>query len=89
MMAQPDNPKLYNALEQQARSKYPSSRTKGLTYAAAKWLSSEYAKNGGSYVDSIKEVDPKKRDYKKEELDKIKRKKSEKKRNIKKQGFVA
>ena len=56
-MAQPDNPKLYNALEQQARSKYPSSRTKGLTYAAAKWLSSEYAKNGGSYVDSIKELD--------------------------------
>jgi len=88
-MSQPDNPKLYNALEQQARAKYPSSRTKGLTYAAAKWLSSEYAKNGGSYVDSIKQIDPKKRDYKKEELDKEKRKKSEKKRNIQKQGFVA
>lgn len=88
-MAQPDNPKLYNTLEQQARAKYPSARTKGLTYAAAKWLSSEYAKSGGGYVDSIKQVDPKKRDYKKEELDKVKRKKSEKKRNIQKQGFVA
>jgi len=88
-MAQPDNPKMYNALSQQARAKYPSSRTKGLTYAATKWLSSEYAKNGGGYVDSIKEVDPKKRDYKKEGEDKVKRKKSEKKRNIQKQGFVA
>jgi hypothetical protein len=88
-MAQvPANPKLWNSLSRQAKAKYPSQRTKGLTFAAAKWLREEYQREGGSYVSSKTEVDPKARDYQQEKLDKIKRQKAEVKRKKKQQGFI-
>ena len=87
-MAQPSDPEMYNTLSRTARAKYPSYRTKGLSYQAAKWLSAEYARSGGGYVDSIKQVDPRKRDYKQEALDKEKRKKQDHKREMKKRNLV-
>lgn len=87
-MAQPDNPKLYNMLLQQAKAKYTSHKPNGLSYPAAKWFGNEYARQGGGYVDSIKQVDPNKRDYKDEEVKKKKRKVADRKNKLKKQGFV-
>jgi hypothetical protein len=63
---EPANPKLYNMIVAQARSKfttYPSP-------AAAHWVHSRYAQMGGQYVKSKKEVDPRFRDYVQEEKDK-------------------
>jgi hypothetical protein len=87
-MAQPDNPKLYNMLLQQAKAKFPSHKPNGLSYPAAKWFGNEYARQGGKYVDSIKQVDPQKRDFKEEEVKKKKRKVADHKNKLKKQGFV-
>ena len=88
-MAQPDNPKLYNALGLQAQSKYPAKRTAGISAAAGRWRQNEYLKQGGSFVESIDQVDPKKRDYKQEALDSQKRKKKAVKKKIENSGFVA
>jgi hypothetical protein len=63
----PANPKLWNMLTTQARSKfrtYPSP-------AAAHWVHSRYQQLGGKFVDSKKQVDPKMRDYAQERRDKI------------------
>ena len=63
---EPANPKLYNMIVAQARSKfttYPSP-------AAAHWVHSRYDQMGGQYVKSKKEVDPRFRDYVQEEKDK-------------------
>ena len=88
-MAQPDNPKLYNALGLQAQAKYPAQRSAGLSPAAGKWRQNEYLKQGGSFVENINQVDPKKRDYKQEALDSQKRKKKALKKKIQNSGFVA
>jgi hypothetical protein len=63
---EPANPKLYNMIVAQARSKfttYPSP-------AAAHWVHSRYDQMGGQYVKSKKEVDPRFRDYVQEEKNK-------------------
>jgi len=63
---EPANPKLWNMLTAQARSKfrtYPSP-------AAAHWVNSHYQQLGGKFVGSKKEVDPRFRDYVQEEKDK-------------------
>lgn len=63
---EPANPKLYNMITIQARtkfSKYPSP-------AAAHWVHAKYLQMGGKFVGSKKEVDPRFRDYAKEEQDK-------------------
>lgn len=83
----PANPKLYNSLSKQARTKYPNSG-KGLGWAGAKWLRAEYEKQGGTFVSSKKFVDPEKRDYQQEKKDSIKRKTSELKKKRKNQGFI-
>lgn len=60
------NPKLWNMLTAQARSKfttYPSP-------AAAHWVHSRYEQMGGKFVQSKKEIDPRFRDYVQEERDK-------------------
>lgn len=60
------NPKLWNMLTAQARSKfttYPSP-------AAAHWVHSRYEQMGGRFVQSKKEIDPKFRDYDQEKRDK-------------------
>lgn len=62
----PANPKMYNSIVVQAKSKfakYPSP-------AAGHWVHTKYAQMGGKYVSSKKEVDPRFRDYKQEEMDK-------------------
>lgn len=87
-MAQPSNPKLYNMLLNQAKAKYPTHGKTGIGYAANKWLALEYARQGGGYVDSIKQVDPKLRDYKQEAADKVERQKKYQKDKMKKRGFL-
>ena len=60
------NPKLWNMLTTQARSKfrtYPSP-------AAAHWVHSRYVQLGGKFVPTKKDVDPRFRDYAQEEKDK-------------------
>jgi hypothetical protein len=83
----PANPKLYNSLSEQARTKYPN-KGKGLGWAGAKWLKAEYEKQGGTFVASKKFVDPEKRDYQQEKKDAIKRKTTELKKKRKNQGFI-
>jgi hypothetical protein len=87
-MAQPNNPKLYNMLLQQAKAKFPSHKPGGLSFPAAKWFGQEYAREGGGFVDSIKQVDPKLRDFKQEAIDKQKRKEAADKKKKKQSGFV-
>jgi hypothetical protein len=63
---EPANPKLYNMITAQARSKfttYPSP-------AAAHWVHSRYNQLGGQYVKSKRDIDPRFRDYAQEERDK-------------------
>ena len=88
-MPQPDNPKLWNTLGRQAMAKYPSQRTAGLSGVAGRWRQAQYVEQGGGFVQSIKQVDPKKRDVKQEAVDKSKRQKKAAKNKIKKAGFVA
>ena len=83
----PANPKLYNSLSEQARTKYPN-KGKGLGWAGAKWLKAEYEKQGGTFVASKKFVDPEKRDYQQEKKDAVKRKTTELKKKRQKQGFI-
>jgi len=62
----PANPKLWNMITVQARSKfakYPSP-------AAAHWVHTRYTQLGGRFVNSKSEVDPRFRDYAQEEMDK-------------------
>lgn len=62
----PANPKMWNMLTTQARSKfttYPSP-------AAAHWVHSRYVALGGKFVQSKKEIDPRMRDYVAEEKEK-------------------
>jgi hypothetical protein len=87
-MAQPNNPKLYNMLLQQAKAKFPSHKPNGLSFPAAKWFGQEYAREGGGFVDSIKQVDPKLRDFKQEAIDKEKRQAALEKKKKKESGFV-
>jgi hypothetical protein len=63
---EPANPKLWNMLTTQARSKfrtYPSP-------AAAHWVHSRYVQLGGGFVPHKKDVDPRMRDYVHEEQEK-------------------
>ena len=87
-MPQPSNPKLYYTLLDQAKAKFPSHKPGALSYPAAKWFGQEYARQGGGYVDSIKQVDPKLRDPKREAIEKAKRQKQEQKRKAKKMNMV-
>lgn len=70
----PANPKLYNMITVQARSKfrtYPSP-------AAAHWVHTRYSQLGGRYVNSKKDIDPRFRDYEQEKRDKEEKIKKEK-----------
>ena len=62
----PTNPKLLEAIEAAAKAKYPKRRGKGTTPQANKLISQQYSAAGEGYTDSIKKVDPKKRDFKAE-----------------------
>jgi hypothetical protein len=84
----PSNPKLYDAIESQAKARYPKHRGKGNSPQANKMLSQQWAAMGGTFVNSIQEVDPKNRDFKKEEEDRNKSRAARKKREMKKRNFV-
>lgn len=78
---EPANPKLWNMLTTQARSKfrtYPSP-------AAAHWVHSRYVQLGGKFVPSKKDIDPRFRDYVQEEKDK--KEKEQKNKVTKKVGL--
>lgn len=77
----PANPQLWNRLASQAKAKFPHANPKGgFTFPEAKWVKQEYIREGGQFVDSKADVDPKFRDYKKEAEDKKRRKENEKKK---------
>ncbi len=85
----PKNPKLWNMLTTQARSKfrtYPSP-------AAAHWVHSRYVALGGGFATSAKDIDPRMRDYaheaqeKKEEAQKKKVTKDIGRNNIRGERF--
>lgn len=85
----PKNQKLWNSLRKQAEAKYPNRRKmKGISQPAAKWLSEQYERSGGTYVSSRRELEPKDRDIKQEQIDSKKRKINRLKAERKKQGFV-
>ena len=68
----PANPKLWNMITTQARSKfakYPSP-------AAAHWVHTRYTQLGGSFVKNKSQVDPRFRDYAQEARDKEKEERS-------------
>lgn len=76
----PANPKMWNMLTAQARSKfttYPSP-------AAAHWVHSHYEQLGGRFVESKREIDPRFRDIAQEERDK--KEKEQKQKVTKKVG---
>ena len=75
-MPQPDKPKLYNQLKEQAAARWPSHKGQ------------EYAREGGGFTDSINNVKPEDRDYEQEAKDKEKREQEDKKAKLKKRGFV-
>ena len=83
----PANPKLWNLLLRQAKAKYPS-HSKNLAFPASKWLRDEYSRQGGKFVGSKREVDPKLRDVKQDQEDAKKRKLAEKKKKEKQKGFL-
>ena len=55
---------------------------------AAKWLAQEYAKAGGTFVSSKRELSDKDRDFKQEEVDNKKRREKKAETERKKQGLV-
>lgn len=70
----PANPKLWNMITTQARSKfakYPSP-------AAAHWVHTRYTQLGGSFVKNKGQVDPRFRDYAQEARDKEEEEKKKK-----------
>jgi len=73
----PANPQLYDSISMRQRAIHHASGH--MNFAAAGGIKDEYARLGGSYVDSKKDVDPRFRDKKKEEEDKKKRKEKERK----------
>ena len=85
----PKNQKLWNSLRRQAQTKYPNKRKiGGLSQPAAKWLAQEYAKAGGTFVSSKRELEDKDRDFRQEEVDNKKRREKKVQAERKKQGLV-
>ena len=82
----PANPLLYNSISRAQRAQHHAFR--GTNFAAAKGTETEYARQGGQYVSSMSEVDPKFRDVKQEAIDAEKRKASELKRKKKKKNLL-
>ena len=64
----PANPKLWNMITMQARTKFP----KYPSPAAAHWVHTRYTQLGGQFVKSKSQVDPRFRDYAHEAMEKKK-----------------
>jgi hypothetical protein len=70
---------MWNGIMNQAKAKFPHAKPDGgTTFPQNTWASREYKKEGGQYVKSKDDVDPRFRDYKKEAEDKKARKEKEK-----------
>jgi hypothetical protein len=61
----PANPKLWNMVTAQAKSRFSKTSP-----ASAHWIHAKYLQMGGKFVDSKKEVDPRLRDYAHEAVEK-------------------
>jgi|LauGreSuBDMM15SN_2_FD.fasta_scaffold330581_2 hypothetical protein len=83
----PENQKLWNLLLGQAKAKYPS-HGDNVSFPGAKWLSAEYARQGGKYVGSKHDVPENLRDKRKEAEDSKKRKLAEAKKKNRDRGFI-
>jgi hypothetical protein len=59
------NPKLWNMIKAQALTRFSKNSP-----ARGHWIHTRYLQMGGKFVDSKKDIDPRFRDYKQEELDK-------------------
>jgi hypothetical protein len=84
----PDNPKLFNALMNQAVAKYPSHRVPGASPVGKQWAHMQYVQSGGGFTDSIFKVDPSKRDYQAEAKQREEDAKKRRDKNLKARGFV-
>jgi len=73
----PANPKLWNMITMQARTKFP----KYPSPAAAHWVHTRYTQLGGQFVKNKGQVDPRFRDYAHEAM---KKKEEEQKKKISK-----
>lgn len=59
------NPKLWNMITAQALTRFSKNSP-----ARGHWIHTRYLQLGGKFVDSKKDIDPRFRDYKQEELEK-------------------
>ena len=77
----PSNQVMWDNLVNQAKAKYPAKRSKGLSFAAADWVKTQYESKGGQYVQSKADIEfP---DVKKQLQDRVKRRQAELKRKKK------
>jgi hypothetical protein len=83
----PQNQKLWDLLIGQAKAKFPS-HSDNLSFPGAKWVSAEYTRQGGQYVDSKNDIPANLRDLQKDAEDAKKRKLAEAKRKNKQRGFI-
>lgn len=83
------NQLMWNSLMRQALAKYPPRSPNATTsFAANRWASQQYTTQGGSWVGSMDQVDPKLRDVKTEKIKKEKAKVSRIKRIKKEEGLL-
>jgi hypothetical protein len=80
--------KSYEAIESQAKARYPKRRGAGTAPQANKMISQQWAATGEQEPRTLKDADPSKFDWKAVAKDKEKQKTDRKKRNLKKQNFV-
>ena len=80
--------KSYEAIENQAKARYPKRRGAGTTPQANKMISQQWANTGEQEPRTLKDADPNKVDWKAVARDKEKQKIARKKRDMKKRNFV-
>jgi hypothetical protein len=80
--------KSYEAIENQAKARYPKRRGPGTSPEANKIISQQWAATGEQEPRTLKDADPNNVDWKAVAQDKEKQKTDRKKRNLKKQNFV-
>jgi len=80
----PSNQQLYDNISKQIRARHGGKMSR----TAGREIAQEYAREGGQYVDSKSQADPKFIDKKKEAEDKKKRKIAEQKRKKKQRGLL-
>jgi hypothetical protein len=80
--------KSYEAIENQAKARYPKRRGAGTTPQANKMISRQWAQTGEAEPRTLQDADPSKIDWKAVAQDKAKQKIARKKRDMKKRNFV-